>query len=253
MIYTNPALAKPFTVASKNNTVRYNLTQFVCNTENDIAVVPTTVAPGSTLFCIESSNTYMLNTTREWVKISANNGIGDYFEIKLDFNTMTCNYSASEIRQAFNDDKPFIGNFVYDATNLTDEENNVATIAHWDATCGNKVWKYTVLEDKTVDVYEHTFRLLKNDPECITVSSSNTIGSSKTANRLADMIVSNNNILPIIYLVKDSYVYNLVFYQLDDAGTGNLFRFACVTDTAIKFAEISGESKEVTFTENLFS
>ena len=88
MIYTNPALAKPFTVASKNNTVRYNLTQFVCNTENDITVVPTTVAPGSTLFCIESSNTYMLNTNREWVKISANNGIGDYYEIKLDFNTM---------------------------------------------------------------------------------------------------------------------------------------------------------------------
>ena len=134
MIDTNLALAKPFTVASKNNTARYNLTQFVCNTENDIAVVPTTVAPGSTLFCIESSNTYMLNTNKEWVKISANNGIGDYFEIKIDWDAMTCNYSASEIRQAYNDGKPFIGDCVYDATNFTDEENNVATIAQWDAT-----------------------------------------------------------------------------------------------------------------------
>ena len=87
---------KPFTVASKNNTARYNLTQFVCNTENDIAVVPTTVAPGSTLFCIESSNTYMLNTNKEWVKISVNNAEGsvDYFEIKIDWDTMTCNHSA---------------------------------------------------------------------------------------------------------------------------------------------------------------
>ena len=76
MVDTNPALVKPFTVASKNDIARYNLTQFVCNTENDITVVPTTVAPGSTLFCIESSNTYMLNTNREWVKISANNAEG---------------------------------------------------------------------------------------------------------------------------------------------------------------------------------
>ena len=76
MIDTNSALAKPFAVASKNNTARYNLTKFVCNTENDIIGVPTTVAPGSTLFCIESSNTYMLNTNREWVKISVNNAGG---------------------------------------------------------------------------------------------------------------------------------------------------------------------------------
>ena len=76
MTDTNSALAKPFAVASKNNTARYNLTKFVCNTENDIAEVPTTVAPGSTLFCIESSNTYMLNTNREWVKISVNNAEG---------------------------------------------------------------------------------------------------------------------------------------------------------------------------------
>ena len=174
---------------------------------------------------------------------------GDYFEIKLDLESMTCNYSASEIRQAFNDGKAFVGAYIYDATNLTDEEYNVATVANWDATCNNKVWKYIVHEDKTVEEYEHTFRLLKNDPECITVSSSNTIGKSETANRLADMIARNDNILPIIYLVKDSYVYNLVFHQLDDAGTGNLFRFACVTDTAIKFAEISGDNKTVTFTE----
>ena len=76
MINTNSALAKPFAVASKNNTARYNLTQFVCDTENDIAEVPTTVAPGSTLFCIESSNTYMLNTKKEWVKISLNKAEG---------------------------------------------------------------------------------------------------------------------------------------------------------------------------------
>lgn len=174
---------------------------------------------------------------------------GDYFEIKIDWDAMTCNHSASEIRQSFNDGKPFIGDCVYDSTNFTDEENNVATIVQWDATSGNKVWKYIVHEDKTVEEYEHSFRLLKNDPVCINLGSFNTITNKETANGLADMIARNDNVLPIIYLIKDGYVYNLVFHQLDDAGTGNLFRFACVTDTAIKFAEISGDNKTVTFTE----
>ena len=85
----------------------------------------------------------------------------------------------------------------------------------------------------------------------ITVVSGNYCTYSAT--ELKNIIQNNKwELVPLIYLINDGYVYNLVFYHLDNAGTGNLFRFACVTDTAIKFAEISGDSDEVTFTEKTF-
>ena len=174
---------------------------------------------------------------------------GDYFEIKIDRFAMTCNHSASEIRQAFNDGKPFVGNYIYDSTNFTDEENNVATIAHWDATCDNKVWKYIVHEDKTVEEYNNTFRLLKNDPVHIAVSSSDTISGKNTAAKLTELINRNGNIVPIIYLIKDNFIYYLVYFKETSDTADGLFRFACITSTSIKIAEITGTNTAVTFTE----
>lgn len=178
---------------------------------------------------------------------------GDYFEIKIDWDAMTCNHSASEIRQAFNDGKPFIGNCIYDARNFTDEENNVASIVQWDATCGNKVWKYTVHEDKTVEEYEHSFRLLENDPVRITVSSSDTISLKNTAAKLTELINRNRNMVPIIYLIKDNFIYYLVYFEETSNTAEGLFRFACITSTSVKIAEITGTNTAVTFTEKLFS
>ena len=174
---------------------------------------------------------------------------GDYFEIKIDWRAMTCNHSASEIRQAFNDGKPFIGDCIYDSTNFTDEENNVATIAQWDATSGNKVWKYTVHEDKTVEEYDNSFRLLENDPVRITVSSSDTISAKNTAAKLTDLINRNGNMVPIIYLIKDNFIYYLVYYEETTDTVEGLFRFACITSASVKIAEITGTNTAVTFTE----
>ena len=178
---------------------------------------------------------------------------GDYFEIKIDWEAMTCKYSASEIRQAYNDGKPFIGDCVYDATNFTDEENNVATIAQSDATSGNKVWKYTVHEDKTVEEYNNSFRLLENDPVRITVSSSDTISGKNTAAKLTELINRNDNIVPIIYLIKDNFIYYLVYFEETSDTAEGFFRFACITSTSVKIAEITGTNTAVTFTEKLFS
>ena len=154
--------------------------------------------------------------------------------------------------QAYYDDKAFVGAYIYDDTNFTDKENNVATIAQWDATYGNKVWKYTVHEDKTVEEYEHSFRLLKNDPVRITVDSFNTIGNSETAAKLTEMINRNDNIVPIIYLIKDNFVYYLVYFEETSNTAEGLFRFACITSTSVKFAEITGTNTLVTFTEKTF-
>ena len=171
---------------------------------------------------------------------------GDYLEIKLDFGTMTCNYSASEIVDATD---PFIGKYFYDDDSYqSDIENNTATLISWERSDGNVVYKYIVHEDKTFEELADEYRLIPENPIEITVASGNHCDYSAT--ELKNIIRNNKwELVPLIYIIKDGYVYNLVFYQLDDAGTGNLFRFACVTDTAIKFAEISGDSDVVTFTE----
>ena len=184
---------------------------------------------------------------------SASDLVGDYLEIKFDWDTKTCNYSASEIINASDDGRSFIGKYTYDEDSYwSDIENNAATIISWTRSDGNVVYKYIVHEDKTYEELPGEYRLIPGEPIRITVFSGN--HCSYSATELKNIIHKNKwKLVPLIYLIKDGYVYNLVFYQLDDAGTGNLFRFACVTDTAIKFAEISGESKEVTLTEKLFS
>ena len=178
---------------------------------------------------------------------------GDYLEIKFDWATRTCNYSASEIREASDAGRSFIGNYFYDEDAYdSDVENNTATLISWTRSDGNVIYKYIVNEDKTFDELADEYTLIPGEPIRISVFSGN--HCSYSATELKNIIQNNKwKLVPFIYLIKDGLVYSLVFYQLDDAGTGNFFRFACVTDTAIKFAEISGESKEGTFTEKLFS
>ena len=47
-----------------------NLYEYVCDTEDDIYNLPKGCAPGSTAFIIETAEVYMINSNREWVKIS---------------------------------------------------------------------------------------------------------------------------------------------------------------------------------------
>lgn len=58
----------------------YGLKQFVVDTESDIATLPTldpTLVPGSTAFVIATSDTYMLNNKRSWVKLARSSSGSD--------------------------------------------------------------------------------------------------------------------------------------------------------------------------------
>ena len=60
-------------ITRENNERVYGLKQFVVDTESDIATLPTldsTLVPGSTAFVIATSDTYMLNNKRSWVKLA---------------------------------------------------------------------------------------------------------------------------------------------------------------------------------------
>ena len=60
-------------ITRENNERVYGLKQIEVDTESDIATLPTldpTLVPASTAFVIATSDTYMLNNKRSWVKLA---------------------------------------------------------------------------------------------------------------------------------------------------------------------------------------
>lgn len=47
----------------------YGLTQFILDTEDDVASLTPRVAPGSTALVASTGNIYILNNQREWVQL----------------------------------------------------------------------------------------------------------------------------------------------------------------------------------------
>ena len=50
--------------------VQYNLMELACDTPADVETASTDYAPGSTLFVMSTTDVYMLNSEKTWVKIS---------------------------------------------------------------------------------------------------------------------------------------------------------------------------------------
>lgn len=61
-----------FRIIKQNDDVQKNIKEFVADTEADVADLPTSsneVDPGSTCIVVATSNVYMLNNQKEWVKL----------------------------------------------------------------------------------------------------------------------------------------------------------------------------------------
>lgn len=59
-------------IYSQNGEVEYKITEYTLDTPNDLEELKITgknAAPGSSAFIISTSEVYMLNNKREWVKI----------------------------------------------------------------------------------------------------------------------------------------------------------------------------------------
>ena len=58
-----------FTITKEKDKQTNNIQEFICDFEIDINKLPTDVPAGSTVFLIENSSAYMLNSSKVWVKI----------------------------------------------------------------------------------------------------------------------------------------------------------------------------------------
>lgn len=56
---------------SENGKTSYGVREFMCDTADDVAKLPTTCAPGSTAIIInENQDVYILSGNRKWVKLN---------------------------------------------------------------------------------------------------------------------------------------------------------------------------------------
>lgn len=177
-------------------------------------------------------------------KLSASGGGsgGDYFEIKIDWDAMTCNYSASEIREASAKEKPFIGKYIFDSF---DEKNNTATIIEWNPNYGNCKYEYIVHEDKTVEELGDK-RILNDVSVLLSTDSHNYVVYS--ANKLFDMYYDADlNNFPFFYMRDDDTgeVYQLSRYVKKSDGFDAHLTFTHVGTTSIEFIDLVGDSTTV--------
>lgn len=54
----------------------YNMAEFLCDYDTDVASLPTSCGPGSTAKVVENGDYYILNNNHEWVKQPKNSGGG---------------------------------------------------------------------------------------------------------------------------------------------------------------------------------
>lgn len=81
-------------LTKENDHVQYGTTNFVADTDADIASLPTKVTPGSECFCIETSTTYILNNQGEWkVKSQGGGGSSPSYQRK----SVTPNFSNGDV------------------------------------------------------------------------------------------------------------------------------------------------------------
>lgn len=52
---------------NRSNRPFYNMAEFLCDYETDVASLPTSCGPGSEAKVVENGNLYILNNQRQWV------------------------------------------------------------------------------------------------------------------------------------------------------------------------------------------
>lgn len=58
-----------YNVIKQNDNISAYVTEFVADTVNDIQTLPTDVYPGSTCIVASDASVYILNASRQWIKL----------------------------------------------------------------------------------------------------------------------------------------------------------------------------------------
>lgn len=64
-------------IISNSGIKTYGIKHFIVDTEAEVNTVSTDCAPGSTIFILETSQSYMLNTKHKWISVNLNSAGGN--------------------------------------------------------------------------------------------------------------------------------------------------------------------------------
>jgi len=109
----------------------YNVKEYTIDSVDDLSNLPITAEPGSTAFVIKSSETYMLDGNKQWVKIATSSGGSDedihvatgYLNDDLDL-ILTFNTSEEPITVNMGTLTSLTQNAIDQVETLTEEVNN---------------------------------------------------------------------------------------------------------------------------------
>ena len=59
-----------YSVMKQNDKIQYNVVEYITDSAADISTLPTDVGPGSTCLVTATSEVYVLNTNKQWVKMA---------------------------------------------------------------------------------------------------------------------------------------------------------------------------------------
>ena len=69
-----------YSLYANDDNISYGIQKFVLDTDSDITNLPVDIKPGSSALIINSSNIYVLNHEKKWIKIKSNEAAISFLE-----------------------------------------------------------------------------------------------------------------------------------------------------------------------------
>ena len=69
-----------YSLYANDDNISYGIQKFVLDTDSDIINLPVGIKPGSSALIINSSNIYVLNHEKKWIKIKPNEAAISFLE-----------------------------------------------------------------------------------------------------------------------------------------------------------------------------
>ena len=59
-----------YSIMKQNDKIQYNIVEYIVDSTSEINTLPTDIGPGSTCLVTGTSEVYVLNTNKQWVKMA---------------------------------------------------------------------------------------------------------------------------------------------------------------------------------------
>ena len=69
-----------YSLYANDDDILYGVQKYILDTEEDVEILPTDVKAGSSALVVETTQFYVLNNRKEWVKMAKNENLDTFLE-----------------------------------------------------------------------------------------------------------------------------------------------------------------------------